>query len=173
MLWLVNNLSNYDHPNQNGFNPYFFLSIFSSTFALPQNLLPFLFYSDKLNPGLIKSSHQTSSPKVSQIGQREIEIGAILRWCISELQNRRLYIKQATSATSVTDKEEEEAEWVEYKIKETNMFTVDKYQQSADWIFPQGESLFIEARRSRRRWHWRRITKVWFIAFVMKHSISK
>ncbi|CAN7064273.1 unnamed protein product, partial [Brassica rapa subsp. trilocularis] len=81
------------------------------------NLLPFLFYSDKLNPGLIKSSHQTSSPKVSQIGHREIEIGAILRWCISELQNRRLYIKQATSATSVTDKEEEEAEWVEYKIK--------------------------------------------------------
>ncbi|RID39936.1 hypothetical protein BRARA_J00018 [Brassica rapa] len=105
MLWLVNNL------------------------LLFLNLLPFLFYSDKLNPGLIKSSHQTSSPKVSQIGQREIEIGAILRWCISELQNRRLYIKQATSATSVTDKEEEEAEWVEYKIKETNMFTVDKYQQ--------------------------------------------
>ena len=41
----------------------------------------------------------------------------------------RLYIKQATSATSVADEEEEEAEWVEYKIKETNMFTVDKYQQ--------------------------------------------
>uniref|UniRef100_A0A0D3A2K2 Uncharacterized protein n=1 Tax=Brassica oleracea var. oleracea TaxID=109376 RepID=A0A0D3A2K2_BRAOL len=82
---------------------------------------------------------------------------------ISELQNIRLYIKQATSATSVADEEEEEAEWVEYKIKETNMFTVDKYQQSADWILPQGESLFIEVsnrwnvgyhlrvRRSRRR----------------------
>lgn len=41
----------------------------------------------------------------------------------------RLYIKQATSATLVADEEEEEAEWVEYKIKETNMFTVDKYQQ--------------------------------------------
>ncbi|WZZ81244.1 hypothetical protein YC2023_101816 [Brassica napus] len=77
--------------------------------------------------------------------------------------NQSLYIKQATSATSVADEEEEEAEWVEYKIKETNMFTVDKYQHSADWILPQGESLFIEvsnrcnvgyhlkARRSRRR----------------------
>ncbi|CAF2008257.1 unnamed protein product [Brassica napus] len=43
--------------------------------------------------------------------------------------NQSLYIKQATSATSVADEEEEEAEWVEYKIKETNMFTVDKYQQ--------------------------------------------
>lgn len=42
----------------------------------------------------------------------------------------RLYIKQATSGTSVVEEEEEEeAEWVEYKIKETNMFTVDKYQQ--------------------------------------------
>ncbi|WZZ19750.1 hypothetical protein YC2023_121137 [Brassica napus] len=45
------------------------------------------------------------------------------------IDGTKLYIKQATSATSVTDKEEEEAEWVEYKIKETNMFTVDKYQQ--------------------------------------------
>ncbi|KAF8105738.1 hypothetical protein N665_0157s0301 [Sinapis alba] len=43
--------------------------------------------------------------------------------------NQSLYIKQATSATSVAEEEEEEAEWVEYKIKETNMFTVDKYQQ--------------------------------------------
>lgn len=78
--------------------------------------------------------------------------------------NQSLYIKQATSGTSVVEEEEEEeAEWVEYKIKETNMFTVDKYQQSADWILPQGESIFTEvsdrwnvgyhvkARRSRRR----------------------
>jgi hypothetical protein len=36
----------------------------------------------------------------------------------------RLYIKQA----SVSGYEDEE-EWAEYKIKETNMFTVDKYQQ--------------------------------------------
>ncbi|KAJ4900894.1 hypothetical protein Rs2_14845 [Raphanus sativus] len=44
--------------------------------------------------------------------------------------NQSLYIKQATSGTSVVEEEEEEeAEWVEYKIKETNMFTVDKYQQ--------------------------------------------
>ncbi|XP_010528373.1 PREDICTED: uncharacterized protein LOC104805490 [Tarenaya hassleriana] len=39
-----------------------------------------------------------------------------------------LYIKQRPSTTSVAE-EEEEPEWVEYKIKETNMFTVDKYQQ--------------------------------------------
>ncbi|CAA7051867.1 unnamed protein product [Microthlaspi erraticum] len=43
--------------------------------------------------------------------------------------NQSLYIKQPTSATSVAEEEEEEPEWVEYKIKETNMFTVDKYQQ--------------------------------------------
>ncbi|KFK33785.1 hypothetical protein AALP_AA5G060000 [Arabis alpina] len=43
--------------------------------------------------------------------------------------NQSLYIKQPTSATSVAEEEEEEQEWVEYKIKETNMFTVDKYQQ--------------------------------------------
>lgn len=43
-----------------------------------------------------------------------------------------LYIKQA----SVSGYEDEE-EWAEYKIKETNMFTVDKYQQSADWLLPQ------------------------------------
>ncbi|CAG7908776.1 unnamed protein product [Brassica rapa] len=83
----------------------------------------------------------------------------------------RVAEQKATSATSVTDKEEEEAEWVEYKIKRNQY--VHCRQVSTDWIFPQGESLFIEARRSRRRWHWRRITKVWFIAFVMKHSISK
>ncbi|CAL9248127.1 unnamed protein product [Arabidopsis halleri] len=43
--------------------------------------------------------------------------------------NQSLYIKQPTSATSVSEEDEEEPEWVEYKIKETNMFTVDKYQQ--------------------------------------------
>lgn len=41
----------------------------------------------------------------------------------------RLYIKQASSAISIVDEEDSEPEWVEYKIKETNMFTVDKYQQ--------------------------------------------
>ncbi|KAL5582235.1 hypothetical protein UlMin_014677 [Ulmus minor] len=41
-----------------------------------------------------------------------------------------LYIKQAPSSTSVSgDKDEDEPEWAEYRIKETNMFTVDKYQQ--------------------------------------------
>ncbi|XP_019427667.1 PREDICTED: uncharacterized protein LOC109335880 isoform X2 [Lupinus angustifolius] len=39
-----------------------------------------------------------------------------------------LYIKQPSSSTSVSG-DDNEAEWEEYKIKETNMFTVDKYQQ--------------------------------------------
>ncbi|XAR51702.1 hypothetical protein NMG60_11006413 [Bertholletia excelsa] len=39
-----------------------------------------------------------------------------------------LYIKQAPSSTSVSG-DAYEPEWAEYKIKETNMFTVDKYQQ--------------------------------------------
>ncbi|XP_074285532.1 uncharacterized protein LOC141611026 [Silene latifolia] len=39
-----------------------------------------------------------------------------------------LYIKQPPSTTSVSG-HVEEAEWAEYKIKESNMFTVDKYQQ--------------------------------------------
>jgi len=46
---------------------------------------------------------------------------------ISLLQS--LYIKQASSQISVVDEDDSEPEWVEYKIKETNMFTVDKYQQ--------------------------------------------
>ncbi|KAF0915490.1 hypothetical protein E2562_036533 [Oryza meyeriana var. granulata] len=46
---------------------------------------------------------------------------------ISLLQS--LYIKQASSQISIVDEEDSEPEWVEYKIKETNMFTVDKYQQ--------------------------------------------
>ncbi|KAK6266825.1 hypothetical protein QUC31_017662 [Theobroma cacao] len=39
-----------------------------------------------------------------------------------------LYIQQPQSSTSVSG-HDEEPEWAEYKIKETNMFTVDKYQQ--------------------------------------------
>ena len=40
----------------------------------------------------------------------------------------RLYIKQSPSSTSISNYDEE-PEWAEYKIKETNMFTADKYQQ--------------------------------------------
>lgn len=40
----------------------------------------------------------------------------------------RLYIKQSPSSTSIS-RHDEEPEWAEYKIKETNMFTADKYQQ--------------------------------------------
>ncbi|CAN6238603.1 unnamed protein product [Urochloa humidicola] len=52
---------------------------------------------------------------------------------ISLLQS--LYIKQASSRISVVDEDDSEPEWVEYKIKETNMFTVDKYQQIG--FFPE------------------------------------
>ncbi|KAH0973638.1 hypothetical protein GBA52_025794 [Prunus armeniaca] len=40
-----------------------------------------------------------------------------------------LYIEQASSSTSVSGYDDDELEWAEYKIKETNMFTADKYQQ--------------------------------------------
>ncbi|XP_031286748.1 uncharacterized protein LOC116145427 [Pistacia vera] len=39
-----------------------------------------------------------------------------------------LYIKQPSSSITISGYEEE-PEWAEYKVKETNMFTVDKYQQ--------------------------------------------
>ncbi|KAL4368365.1 hypothetical protein GQ457_05G009980 [Hibiscus cannabinus] len=39
-----------------------------------------------------------------------------------------LYIEQPQSSTSISGLQEE-VEWAEYKIKETNMFTVDKYQE--------------------------------------------
>ncbi|KAJ0041896.1 hypothetical protein Pint_19155 [Pistacia integerrima] len=38
-----------------------------------------------------------------------------------------LYIKQPSSSTTISGYEEE-PEWAEYKVKETNMFTVDNYQ---------------------------------------------
>lgn len=40
----------------------------------------------------------------------------------------RLYIKQSSSSYSPSAADSED-EWAEYKIKETNMFTADKYQQ--------------------------------------------
>ncbi|KAL3525898.1 hypothetical protein ACH5RR_014270 [Cinchona calisaya] len=40
-----------------------------------------------------------------------------------------LYIKQPPSTTSFSGVDDNEPEWSEYKIKETNMFTIDKYQQ--------------------------------------------
>uniref|UniRef100_A0A0D9VZ96 Uncharacterized protein n=1 Tax=Leersia perrieri TaxID=77586 RepID=A0A0D9VZ96_9ORYZ len=50
-------------------------------------------------------------------------------FCRGSARGCRLYIKQASSQISIVDEEDSEPEWVEYKIKETNMFTVDKYQQ--------------------------------------------
>jgi hypothetical protein len=40
-----------------------------------------------------------------------------------------LYIKQASSKVSIVGEDDSEPAWVEYKIKETNMFTMDKYHQ--------------------------------------------
>ncbi|GLT36214.1 hypothetical protein SLA2020_106080 [Shorea laevis] len=51
-----------------------------------------------------------------------------------------LYIEQPPSSTSISG-QGEEPEWVEYKIKETNMFTVDKYQQIA--FFPSEKAFSL------------------------------
>ncbi|XVF14328.1 hypothetical protein REPUB_Repub09cG0049800 [Reevesia pubescens] len=51
-----------------------------------------------------------------------------------------LYIEQPQSSTSISG-HEEEAEWAEYKIKETNMFTVDKYQQIG--FFPKEKAFSL------------------------------
>ncbi|XP_073004891.1 uncharacterized protein [Typha latifolia] len=50
-----------------------------------------------------------------------------------------LYIKQPPSRTFVDD--DAESEWMEYKIKETNMFTVDKYQQIG--FFPKEKAFSL------------------------------
>lgn len=65
----------------------------------------------------------TTKLAVSSYGEDEL---------ISLLQT--LYIKEPPSTTSISGYDPE-PEWAEYKIKETNMFTVDKYQQFADWLF--------------------------------------
>ncbi|KAK6128849.1 hypothetical protein DH2020_037415 [Rehmannia glutinosa] len=49
-----------------------------------------------------------------------------------------LYIKQPPLSTSDP---EDESEWFEYKIKETNMFTVDKYQQIG--FFPKEKAFAL------------------------------
>ncbi|TXG57621.1 hypothetical protein EZV62_015450 [Acer yangbiense] len=51
-----------------------------------------------------------------------------------------LYIKQAPSRTSISGYDEE-PEWAEYKIKETNMFTADKYQQIGFFLNERAFSL--------------------------------
>lgn len=57
-----------------------------------------------------------------QFSPKILEIGIfVFEYC-------RLYIKQPPSRTSISG-HDPEPEWAEYKIKETNMFTVDKYQQ--------------------------------------------
>ncbi|XP_062152819.1 uncharacterized protein LOC133861120 [Alnus glutinosa] len=51
-----------------------------------------------------------------------------------------LYIKQPPSGTSISGYEDE-PEWAEYKIKETNMFTIDKYQQIG--FFPKEKAFAL------------------------------
>ncbi|KAM0006912.1 putative Cell division topological specificity factor MinE, calycin [Helianthus debilis subsp. tardiflorus] len=51
-----------------------------------------------------------------------------------------LYIKQCSSSYSASGGDEED-EWAEYKIKETNMFTADKYQQIG--FFPQEKAFAL------------------------------
>ncbi|OMO79361.1 hypothetical protein CCACVL1_13713 [Corchorus capsularis] len=51
-----------------------------------------------------------------------------------------LYIEQPQSSTSISG-HDEEPEWAEYKIKETNMFTADKYQQIG--FFPKEKAFSL------------------------------
>ncbi|KAK2987873.1 hypothetical protein RJ640_025640 [Escallonia rubra] len=51
-----------------------------------------------------------------------------------------LYIKQPQSSTSFSG-DDYEPEWAEYRIKETNMFTIDKYQQIG--IFPKEKAFAL------------------------------
>ncbi|XP_031114776.1 uncharacterized protein LOC116018891 isoform X2 [Ipomoea triloba] len=51
-----------------------------------------------------------------------------------------LYIRQPQSTTSFSG-EDYETEWYEYKIKETNLFTVDKYQQIG--FFPKEKAFAL------------------------------
>ena len=53
---------------------------------------------------------------------------AVWFYCTNYQLLYRLYIKQPPSSTSISGYDDE-PEWAEYKIKETNMFTLDKYQQ--------------------------------------------
>ncbi|KAG5527587.1 hypothetical protein RHGRI_028487 [Rhododendron griersonianum] len=52
-----------------------------------------------------------------------------------------LYIKQPPSSTTSVAGDAYEPEWYEYKIKETNMFTVDKYQQIG--FFPKEKAFSL------------------------------
>ncbi|KAL7607509.1 hypothetical protein Lser_V15G20266 [Lactuca serriola] len=52
-----------------------------------------------------------------------------------------LYIKQSSSSSYSASKTDHEAEWAEYKIKETNMFTAEKYQQIG--FFPQEKAFAL------------------------------
>ncbi|CAL9077641.1 unnamed protein product, partial [Musa acuminata var. zebrina] len=52
----------------------------------------------------------------------------------------RLYIKQPSSSTSIAGYDDE-PEWAEYKIKETNMLTINKYQQIG--FFPREKAFSL------------------------------
>ncbi|KAE8709993.1 hypothetical protein F3Y22_tig00110328pilonHSYRG01045 [Hibiscus syriacus] len=54
-----------------------------------------------------------------------------------------LYIEQPQSSISISGLKEE-VEWAEYKIKETNMFTVDKYQEIG--FFPKERAFSLRYR---------------------------
>ncbi|KAJ6835331.1 uncharacterized protein M6B38_330895 [Iris pallida] len=71
----------------------------------------------------------TTKLSVSSYGEDEL---------ISLIQT--LYIKQPLSGTFKED-HESEPEWAEYKIKETNLFTVDKYQQIG--FFPREKAFSL------------------------------
>ncbi|KAL0431758.1 UNVERIFIED_CONTAM: hypothetical protein Sradi_0801800 [Sesamum radiatum] len=69
------------------------------------------------------------STKLSASSYGEAELTSLIQ---------SLYIKQPPLSTSDP---EDESEWFEYKIKETNMFTVDKYQQIG--FFPEEKAFAL------------------------------
>ncbi|XP_020257591.1 uncharacterized protein LOC109834091 [Asparagus officinalis] len=85
------------------------------------------FYQFDVNGNLL----QTVSTKLSASSYGEDELMSL---------DQTLYIKQAPSRTSI-EGHESEPEWEEYKIKETNMFTVDKYQQIG--FFPREKAFSL------------------------------
>ncbi|KAL0461590.1 UNVERIFIED_CONTAM: hypothetical protein Slati_0046600 [Sesamum latifolium] len=72
---------------------------------------------------------QKISTKLSASSYGEAELTSLIQ---------SLYIKQPPLSTSDP---EDESEWFEYKIKETNMFTVDKYQQIG--FFPEEKAFAL------------------------------
>ncbi|CAN1248409.1 hypothetical protein LINPERPRIM_LOCUS6733 [Linum perenne] len=100
----------------------FYVSLFNShlSFSLTNflsDVLGLFLFSQQFNGNGKMMQKISTRLSVSTYGEDDL---------ISLIQT--LYIKQPSLVTG-DDGDDDEPEWAEYKIKETNMFTVDKYQQ--------------------------------------------